>query len=150
MSEVKRQLAFFMPMEPPTTTYQQLKISTKNKRIYKSPESVDAYMKLRAYLSKHVPEEPLEGPLELTTVWYFPGKEIKFKTTRPDCDNINKMFQDAMADLGFFKNDAEISCLCVSKVEVGIGYGIFVLLRELDPSAVFELMMLQAYESEGK
>lgn len=81
---------------------------------------------LRMMMGPYTPAEPLEGPvmLVLTIVYATKTKKLlkqAYKTSRPDCDNLAKQVCDAMqADAaigwgGFFKNDAQVGHLSVSK-----------------------------------
>lgn len=120
-------ISFFMPMLPPTTTFQDKKINWKTKSIYESSEAKAARQKLEAHLAKHKPDKPLADEVGLRVMWVFPGdhKELKWKKTKPDLDNLNKAFMDTMAKLGFFKDDAQVCYLSVSKCS-GLVSGVFV------------------------
>lgn len=48
------------------------------------------------------------SPLKLSILFTYEGNYAKFKTTKPDLDNMEKCFIDAMQKIGFFKNDAQI------------------------------------------
>ena len=88
-------LEFFLPMNP--------------------PELAAAKAKLTAHLSKHRPENPLEGPLQLVAKWCFPLPESRkvvsgtYKDTRPDTDNLQKALKDCMTKLGYWKDDAQVA-----------------------------------------
>lgn len=61
-----------------------------------------------------------EGPCKGQIVFGFKArrkKDInKLKDTKPDCDNMNKLLQDVLADLGFFKvGDQQVGDLRVIK-----------------------------------
>lgn len=112
-------MQIFLQMIPPTTTAQQKKINTKTKNIYANINVVDAKNKYRAHLAKYVPKEPLVGALSLLVVWGFPAGKHKNGepcTNKPDLDNANKMLQDVMQELGFFKDDKNIVQLNLSKI----------------------------------
>ena len=66
---------------------------------------------------KFKPEKPLEGAIEFSTVWIYKSKtkETKPKTTKPDLDNMNKLLQDAMTKLQFWKDDSQITRLTIEK-----------------------------------
>lgn len=62
---------FFMPMIPPTHTYQEKQVKMVNgKFVFYEPQEVKAARKkLQAHLSRHVPKEKYEGTVRLTTWW---------------------------------------------------------------------------------
>lgn len=78
-----------------------------------------------------LPEIPIEGPIILTLTFFFPrpkshygsGKKAstlkdsapKFHIGKPDADNLAKAVMDAMTQLGFWKDDAQVWCLGVFK-----------------------------------
>ena len=62
-----------------------------------------------------------EGPCKALITFGFKArrkKDIgKLKDTKPDCDNMNKLLQDVLADIGFFQvGDQQIGDLRVIKV----------------------------------
>ncbi len=113
-------MEFFMPMLPPTVTFQEKKLAVRNGKpvIFDSDELKAAKEKLRAHLSLHVPKEPLIGALLLAVKWCYPadGKHPAntWKATKPDTENLDKALKDCMEALGFFKNDAQV---CVEHIE---------------------------------
>ena len=109
---------FVEPMRIPTTTQQEHDIGynrkTKKSYIYDGQEIKNARMSFRAHLSRHIPPEPFTGPLSLSVTWLFMDngkdhKDLEYKVTRPDTDNMIKMFKDEMAHCGFMKNDAQVA-----------------------------------------
>lgn len=60
-----------------------------------------------------------DGPVFLDVTFYFAIKDKKrwgqWKTSRADCDNLVKLLQDAMSDIGFWDDDAQIANLHVRK-----------------------------------
>lgn len=61
------EIEFFMPMIPPTVTYQEKQIRVVNgKPIFYEPEELKAArIKLRDNLAKHRPEKPIIGGIRL-------------------------------------------------------------------------------------
>ncbi|MGX6979102.1 RusA family crossover junction endodeoxyribonuclease [Vagococcus elongatus] len=120
-------IEFFMAMRPPTTTHQQKQVQVvydhkKKKHVpvfYEDDKLKAARNKLMAHLGKYVPEEKMTGPLRVVVKWLFPRtgkrKNGEYKDTKPDLDNSNKLLQDCMENLGFYKNDAQIASLVVEK-----------------------------------
>lgn len=72
----------------------------------------------QAILEKHIPAEPLKGPIRLQVYITWPhttesrkklGGLPVYKTTRPDGDNILKGIKDICTKLGYWKDDAEVA-----------------------------------------
>ena len=121
-------MRFKLKMIPPTATAQQ-----KGERVvggyihhYKKKNVAAAEAILRDALLPYVPAEPItDKPILLNVVWMFPypksakkhkpGTE-RWKITRPDTDNLNKMLKDVMTDMGFWKDDALICTECILKM----------------------------------
>jgi Holliday junction resolvase RusA-like endonuclease len=112
---------FFMAMIPPTTTHQQKQVTVINgKPVFYEPDDLKAARsKLMAHLGQHVPEKKFTGPLRLIAKWCFPitgdHQDGEYKDTKPDNGNMNKLLEDCMEDLGYYKNDAQIASLIVEK-----------------------------------
>ena len=114
-------MQFKLKMVPPTATAQQ-----KGERVvgghihhYKKRNVAAAEAVLRDALLPYILSEPItEQPIWLRTYWMFPYPKSakkhlpdheRFKITRPDADNLNKMLKDVMTDMGFWKDDALIA-----------------------------------------
>lgn len=110
-----------MPMIPPETTHQQKKVSVVNGKphFYEPKELQAAREKLTAHLAKHVPEEKYMGPVRLMVKWLFPTinghQNGEYKYTKPDLDNSQKLLQDCMTVLGFWKDDCYVASLVAEK-----------------------------------
>lgn len=129
---------FFLPMIPPTVTAQQHRFSAgrgKKAQVYDSPALHDAREKLTAYLGVHKPPCRLMGPVRLVTKWIFPmtqgSSHGQYKATRPDTDNLVKLFKDCMTKTGFWYDDAQVASETIEKF-YGNTPGIFVFLEELE------------------
>ena len=114
---------FFMPMIPPTTTFQAKKVNWEKRVIYESPKLRAVRNKLLAHLAKHKIDEPYTGGVRLVTKWLFPisgnHKDGDYRITKPDTDNLQKLLKDCMTVVGFWKDD----CLVASEViEILSGY----------------------------
>ena len=143
-------MRFKLKMIPPTATAQQ-----KGERVvkgyihhYKKKNVAQAEAILRDALLPYVPAEPIEGqPIRLLTLWMFPypksAKKHKpgydrWKITRPDTDNLNKMLKDVMTDMGFWKDDALIAVEQVWKVysdEPGIWISVNTMEADIDDAS---------------
>ena len=113
-------MTFKLKMIPPTATAQQ-----KGERViggyihhYKKKNVEAAERILLDALLPYVPAEPIEGQaIRLDVLWEFPYTKSakkhqrgadRWKITRPDTDNLNKLLKDVMTDMGFWKDDALI------------------------------------------
>lgn len=114
-------IEFFMPIIPPETTHQQKKVHVVNGKphFYEPSDLKQARSKLEAHLSKHTPEEKFTGPVRMMVKWCFPivgdHQNGEYKYTKPDLDNSNKLLQDCMTNLGFWKDDAYVVSLIAEK-----------------------------------
>ena len=115
-------MEFFVPMkEIPNTTHQQKKVTVaKNGKpvFYEPAELKAAREKLTAHLAKFVPETKFKKLVILQVKWLYPKEKHEngsYKTTRPDLDNMMKLLQDCMTDLGFWDDDRLIAGLHVEK-----------------------------------
>lgn len=84
-----------------------------------------------AQARQHAPESPLEGPLQLRVIFFFPrpkghygtgknagklkGSAPMYHTSKPDCDNCVKLVKDAMSGV-FYRDDAQVCTLIARKV----------------------------------
>ena len=63
-------------------------------------------------LKRYAPIRPTEAPVRLFVWVYFDVKDQalwgKYKTTRPDGDNYLKELKDAMTEVGFWIDDAQV------------------------------------------
>ena len=121
-------MKFKLKMIPPTATAQQKGERVVNGYIhhYKKKNVAAAEAILRDALLPDVPEEPIENaPIFLEVSWMFPYPKSaqkhnqgqnRWKITRPDTDNLNKMLKDVMTDMGFWKDDALICAEFVKKM----------------------------------
>ena len=131
---------FKLKMIPPTATAQQKGERVVNGYIhhYKKRNVAAAEAILRDALLPYVPEAPIACrpgglcvtwpcpyPIVFEAMWEFPypksAKKHKpgferWKITRPDTDNLNKMLKDVMTDMGFWVDDALISVEIIAKV----------------------------------
>ena len=132
-------IEFFMAMQIPTVTHQekQVAIIRGKPRFYEGSRLNDARQKYMAYLGKHRPEKPLQGPLRLVTKWVFPATAghppNTWKATRPDTDNLVKLIKDCMTAEGFWKDDAQVVSELTEKF-YGPHEGIYVRVEELEKS----------------
>ncbi len=104
-------LDIFIPEQPSKTTHQS---GTRyaNKRTYKTASLIGWENTLKRHLIKHAPNEPMHDALYLDVVFGFTTcnkKNIgKWKTTRPDTDNMIKTVKDMMTRLGYWDDDSQV------------------------------------------
>lgn len=114
-------IEFFLPIIPPETTHQQKKVHVVNNNpvFYEPSDLKAARSKLMAHLAKHVPEVRMSGPVRMTIKWCFPivGDHTngEYKYTKPDLDNSNKLIQDCLTKLNFWKDDSYVVSLIAEK-----------------------------------
>ncbi len=108
---------FFLPMKIPNVTHQEKRIAVKNGKpvVYE-----DARLQFLGYLFMHKPKRMMEGPVFLhVSFFYAPDSKHKsgtFKTSKPDTDNLIKLFKDCMTKVGFWKDDAQVAAEYVEKM----------------------------------
>lgn len=133
-------IEFFLPMIPPEVTAQEHKITVKNGKpvFYDPPElkTVRAYLTGRLSQAKRIygPDDPIaKTPIRLTTKWIWPGEKgapESWKITKPDTDNLIKLFKDCMTKTGFWRDDALV-CSEITEKFFGPVAGIFVRIETL-------------------
>jgi Holliday junction resolvase RusA-like endonuclease len=125
-----------MPMIPPTVTHQEKQVTVRNGKpvFYEPPELKDARAKLMSHLAAHRPQQPYEGGVRLTVKWLFPTKSIhkhgKYRTTKPDTDNLQKLLKDCMTRSHFWTDDALVASEICEKFWSDTP-GIYVKIEEL-------------------
>lgn len=113
-------MKFYVRMdEVPKTTAQQKKFSTKTKTFYKTSKIKQSEYLLARALSGRQPRKTYDTPIKLSVTWLFPhtkkSKDGERKGTRPDLDNLQKLLQDIMCKLGYYKDDSLITDLTLKK-----------------------------------
>lgn len=127
---------FFMAMIPPTATAQEHKVTVKNGKpiFYDPPDVKAAKEKLTANLARHRPPEKYSCGIRLITKWLFPNdgkhKDGEYKTSKPDTDNLQKMFKDCMTKLDFWTDDQLVASEICEKFWANTP-GIYVRIEEL-------------------
>lgn len=133
-------LKFFLNMPVPTVTSQQKRARRTSIGVifYDSPQLKAARTQFTIALKCYRPKEKLQGALELKTTWIFRRKSPKveaWKTTRPDTDNIIKLFKDCMTRAGFWNDDAQVARELTEKITSPSREGVLVEIRELEELA---------------
>ena len=130
---------FFLPINPPTTTHQQKKVTVKNGKtvVYESDDLKAARVKLTAHLGQHIPVKKYTGALRVIVKWLFPITDSKkhkdgdWKITKPDTHNLNKLPFDIMTDLGFWTDDAIVVSEIIEKFWAHTP-GVYICIEELE------------------
>lgn len=138
-------IKFFLNFEPdiPTLTHQHgIKPFVRKDGkpgMRKTRELEELEYKYKQKLAKFAPPSPISGPVMLTTMWYFNGgskcSEVRWRTKKPDADNLIKTLKDCMTAVGFWKDDAQ----CQDKtyrmdVPEQLKHGIVIDIMELEPN----------------
>lgn len=114
--------------ENPKSTAQEKGVSTRGGKVhhYEKPE----VKQMRNIYTVAIKQEiirhglknclPIIGAVALDVTFYYATKDKKKfgqpKTSKPDCDNIIKLLQDALADCGFFMfGDEQVTKLTIGK-----------------------------------
>ncbi len=127
---------FFMAMKPPTTTHQTKSVAVINGKPhhYEDQKLKAARAKLESHLWQHRPEEPFTGPVRVITKWCFlitgKRKDGEWKVTRPDVTNLQKLLEDCMTTVGFWKDDNLIVSSIVEKFWAEVP-GIYIKIEEV-------------------
>ena len=128
---------FFIPLRKiPSVTQQQHRISTQGGkvRIHDTAEIKAVRRLFRDNLAKYRPEAPLEGPIELRVCWCYEATADHpigtWKITKPDTDNLIKIFKDEMTRLDFWEDDAQVCCEVNAKIYDRIS-GVSVRIRTI-------------------
>lgn len=105
-------MRFFIEGDPPRATGQMHKVGVRSGRPYfYDPGPVKAAKEFfMIMLRRHIPEKPIDSAVRLRVVWFFRARtkkqDGKYKTTRPDTDNLMKILKDVMTSGGFWTDDS--------------------------------------------
>ena len=131
------EMHFFIPLKKiPTVTHQEQGVAVVNgkPRIYDSAALKSARGLFTAHLAQCRPDEPLRGPIRLVTKWIYPAtsthKPNTWKITRPDTDNMIKLFKDCMTRCSFWGDDSQV-CSETTQKFYGNPAGIYVVVKEI-------------------
>lgn len=142
-----RSREFFIIIDPPRTTHQAGNTIMRRKDgslfIGQNQKARRLAHKIATLLKPHAPATPYTGALALTIHWQYPWRksEPQYKrrlgcipcTTRPDADNLAKLYLDAMAKAKFFKDDSQVFDLRFLKLYHDKP-GIYCNMAEIDPA----------------
>ena len=103
----------FLPGQPARVTHQS-GIRLSGRHTYKTKALVDWENTLMQGLKANgiIPKKPIEGPIKLEVVFGFKAKRkkdiLKWKTTRPDTDNMVKTIKDVMTAMRYWNDDSQV------------------------------------------
>lgn len=127
-------MQFFIPMKIPTRTFQAKKITAKSGKavLYTPLELKEIESMYIAYLQKYKPSNPIEGAVSLTLQWVFHDESRAGMPmiSKPDLDNLGKLFKDCMTTVGFWYDDCQI-CQSEDVKGYGIREGVYVEVTEI-------------------
>ena len=107
----KADIEFYEPFDIPSATPQQRKVHGKVS--YPSKSLSLARASWRAFLERHAPTVPLDGPLRIEVELFYhqrmKDEEVRYKTTRPDGVNLLKLIEDVMTECGYWLDDRQLS-----------------------------------------
>ena len=138
---------FFLPMaNVPTVTHQEHEFRIVNGKVvvYEPPRLREARLKFNALLGQRAriaqrvengePLLPLQGPIRLVTKWIWPADDRhgsgQWKITKPDTDNLIKLFKDCMTKAGWWEDDAQV-CSEITEKFYGARPGIYVRVERI-------------------
>ena len=128
---------FFMPMLPPTVTHQEQQVSCRRGKpvFYEPADLAAARVKLQGHLARHIPEKKYTCGVRLITKWLFPitgkHKDGEYKLTKPDTDNMIKLFKDICTSLGYWTDDVLVASEVIEKFWANQP-GIYVCIESLE------------------
>ena len=108
------------PTKMPTTQQQKGVTKRNGKTIFYDRRGTDN-AELKALLMRNAPPQVIgKGvPITLDVIFTFKHQRKKlwgkYKSTRPDLDNLLKNLQDYMTKFGYYADDSQIVVLCARK-----------------------------------
>lgn len=106
----------------PTVTAQQKQFTKRGGKIiaFDSSRIKNARKWFERHFATHKPKEPFTGAVLLAVKWTYATKDKrkwgKYKITRPDNDNMQKLFQDSLTRCGFWFDDSQVAVLHSEKI----------------------------------
>lgn len=129
----------FCPMRVPTATHNGLLAVSDRRgkaRLVKSQALREAEAAWESHLARFAPPRPLSGPLmaDVRFCWAADARHPAGtpKETKPDLDNVEKAFWDALQRLRYFVGDQQVALKTVAKLYAEAP-GVYVRLEEMEP-----------------
>lgn len=127
-------IKFSIPVIPTAQARPKVAVRGTFAQAYKTKDQQANERTLEAWLMRHAPEKPLNGPLVLEFVAALPCPRSVSKRSRaamlagedypakkPDLDNLAKQLKDSMTRMQFWHDDAQIVCLRCEKIYADAG-----------------------------
>ena len=147
MTTPSTQKTYHFNIDPPTTTHQSaLRIlKTRDGRQFvgkmKTSKVKNWEGQFRAELLKQKPKFPIlsHTPVRLIFALFYvppksrPCKEIEWKVTKPDADNVVKVMMDSLVAEGYIQADQQVADLRVMKMEWDKGGFVELIIEECSP-----------------
>ena len=133
---MKNNISFFLNLDPrKLSTAQQKGFNTKTKNVFLKPKAKETKRLLTEKLSTYRPNKPMDGAIRLVVKYCYPYRKNdkekpKYKITRPDTDNLNKMLKDVMTDLNYWNDDSQVASEIIEKFYAE-PYGIFIEVKNV-------------------
>lgn len=108
------------PTKMPTTQQQKGVTKRNGKTTFYNRRGTDN-AELKRLLMRKAPPQPIakDVPIVLDVMFTFKHQKKKlwgkYKSTRPDLDNLLKNLQDYLTKLGYYADDSQIVVLCARK-----------------------------------
>lgn len=134
------EIIMLLNIDPPTITAQQKGVRVVHGKpfFYEKAEVTNARRKIEWAMKQYVPDEPIETPVRLKVSLEIPTKDkkklkSKWKSSRPDLDNMLKLILDCLTEMRVIKDDALIVQLGAQKMWVPEGAGcIYIVIEDVD------------------
>lgn len=147
MTTPSTQKTYHFNIDPPASTHQSaLRIlKTRDGRQFvgkmKTSKVKNWEGQFRAELLKQRPKFPIlsHTPVRLIFALFYvppksrPCKEIEWKVTKPDADNVVKVMMDALVAEGYIQADQQVADLRVMKMEWDKGGFVELIIEECAP-----------------
>lgn len=116
-----------LPGEPPTVTSQmkRVQVIAGKPRFFPHARYQAAEKKILTQLAPHRPDEPFEEPVHVIVRLSFPYRKSEPKknrvpggiphTSRPDVDNLSKIWLDCLVKAGFLRDDSLVWSFWIAK-----------------------------------
>lgn len=136
---------FHLAIVPPKATSQsagkRMAIINGRPMFFKNKAAASAEHDYLTLCAPHKPAQPIDGAVLLSVAFVFPWRKSESKrrralgqvymTTKPDCSNAIKAFEDCLTKLGFWHDDGQVADLRVSKCW-GDSVGITIAITPLE------------------
>ncbi|MEG6507068.1 RusA family crossover junction endodeoxyribonuclease [Nitratidesulfovibrio sp. 1201_IL3209] len=121
LAETGRGISLYVPIVPVGQMRARHGVANGHARTYKHAKQRRAEETLTAYLARHQPPEPMDGPVMLGVRAYLPipkSKSQKWKadaqagrirpTVKPDLDNLLKHVKDCLTQCRYWSDDKQV------------------------------------------